>query len=98
MSYNQRARHLSSEDANILPAVLLPTVTAAVLFVVEYIWRASKDVNTRFVTLLDYTAQSSDGVIVISQDPTNPASIQLGTSVNERTGVEFAYSFTEVPS
>lgn len=93
MSYNQRARHLSSEDANILPAVLLPTVTAAVLFVVEYIWRASKDVNTRFVTLLDYTAQSSDGVIVISQDPTNPASIQLGTSVNERTGVEFAYSF-----
>jgi len=93
MSYNQRGRQLSPEDAHILPAVLLPAVTAAVLFVVEYIWRASKDVNTRFVTLLDYTAQSSDGVIVISQDPTNPASIQLGTSVNERIGVEFAYSF-----
>jgi len=91
--YNQRGRLISTTDANILPSILLPAVTACVLFVVEYLWRASRDVNLRFITLLDYTAQSSDGVIVISQDPTNPASIQLGNSVNERTGVEFAYSF-----
>jgi hypothetical protein len=30
---------------------------------------------------------------VISQDPNNADAIQLGPSVNERTGVEFAYSF-----
>jgi hypothetical protein len=63
------------------------------MFVVEYVWRSSKDVSLRFITLLDYTAQSSDGLIVISQDPNVTEAIQLGPSVNERTGIEFAYSF-----
>ena len=95
-SYQRRqmgGQQISPQDTGIISAILIPAVTACVMFVVEYLWRASKDVNTRFVTLLDYTAQSSDGVIVISQDPTNPASIQLAPSVNERTGIEFAYSF-----
>jgi hypothetical protein len=63
------------------------------MFVVEYVWRSSKNVSLRFITLLDYTAQSSDGLIVISQDPNVTEAIQLGPSVNERTGIEFAYSF-----
>jgi len=93
MSYNSRGNRISTQDLSIIPAILLPAVTACVLFVIEYVWRSSKDVSLRLVTLLDYTAQSSDGVIVISQDPNNADAIQLGPSVNERTGVEFAYSF-----
>lgn len=93
MSYNSRGNRISSQDLSIIPAILLPAVTACILFVVEYVWRSSKDVNLRLVTLLDYTAQSSDGLVVISQDPNNADAIQLGPSVNERTGVEFAYSF-----
>jgi len=93
MSYNSRGNLITVQDLSIIPAILLPALTACILFVVEYVWRASKDVNLRFITLLDYTAQSSDGVIVISQDPGNPEAIQIGQSVNERTGVEFAYSF-----
>lgn len=94
MSYPYgRRNQYPSNDLSIIPSILLPIVVASIMFVVEYIWRASKDVSLRFITLLDYTAQSSDGVIIISQDPTNPAAIQLGTSVNERTGIEFAYSF-----
>ena len=94
MSYpNARGYYTSTRDTNILPSIMLPAVVAAIMFIAEYIWRASVDVSLRFITLVDYTAQSSDGVVIISQDPSNPASIQLGTSVNERTGVEFAYSF-----
>jgi len=61
--------------------------------VIDYIYRASNDRTLRFITLLDYMANSSDGVVIIPQDPSNPNAIQIGVSVNERTGVEFAYAF-----
>lgn len=92
-NYYGRRIPISPTDLSIIPSILIPAVSACMLFLIEFLWRSSKDVSLRFVTLLDYTAQSSDGIIIISQDPTNPAAIQLGTSVNERTGVEFAYSF-----
>lgn len=93
MPYNSSGNRISTYDLSIIPAILLPALTACIMFVVEYVWRSSKDVSLRFITLLDYTAQSSDGLIVISQDPNVTEAIQLGPSVNERTGIEFAYSF-----
>lgn len=90
---NSRRGPMMIQDLSIIPAILLPAATACVMFLVEYLWRASKDVTLRFITLLDYTAQSSDGVVIISQDPTKSDAIQIAPSVNERTGVEFAYSF-----
>jgi hypothetical protein len=91
--YNGRTRLMPSQDLSIVPAILIPGVTFCIMFVVDYIWRSSKDLSLRFVTLLDYTAQSSDGLIVVSQDPSVPEAVQIAPSVNERTGIEFAYSF-----
>uniref|UniRef100_A0A6C0K7U2 LamG domain-containing protein n=1 Tax=viral metagenome TaxID=1070528 RepID=A0A6C0K7U2_9ZZZZ len=94
MSYlNERRSLMYSQEISIIPAILIPTVTFCLLFVIDYIWRSSKDLSLRFVTLLDYTAQSSDGLIVVSQDPSVPEAVQIATSVNENTGIEFAYSF-----
>ena len=78
---------------DIFPSIIAPVILAVVMFVGEYIYRASVNTTTRFVTLLDYTAQSADGVTVISQDPTTPNPIQIQRSVNERSGAEFGYSF-----
>ena len=76
-----------------IPSLVTSVLVFSVLMVVDYIFRASADRSLRFITLLDYTANSSDGVIIIPQNPSAPNAIQIGTSVNERTGVEFAYSF-----
>lgn len=78
---------------DIFPSIIAPVILAVVMFVGEYIYRASVNTTTRFVTLLDYTTQSADGVTVISQDPTTPNPIQIQRSVNERSGAEFGYSF-----
>jgi len=59
----------------------------------DYFYRVSSDRSLRFITVLDYTVNSSNGIITIPQDPTKLNAVQLGLSVNERTGVEFAYSF-----
>ena len=76
-----------------IPSIVTPILVFSLLMVVDYIYKASYDRSLRFVTLIDYTASSSDGVIIIPQNPSAPSAIQIGTSVNERTGVEFAYSF-----
>jgi hypothetical protein len=78
---------------DIFPSIVLPIIIAAVMFIGEYIYRASIDVSKRFITIMNYSAQSSDGVVVVSQDPTTRNPIQILTSVNERSGIEFAYSF-----
>ena len=55
----------------------------------------NKDITRKFKTLVPYTANSTDGTIVIHQDvnayPTT--AIPVGFSVNEPTGIEFSYSF-----
>lgn len=65
-----------------------------VLFTVEVIYRAAEDAGTRFITLMDYTASSEDVTLIIHQDPKKYKDAKtIGLSVNERTGIEFAYSF-----
>ena len=80
-------------QSELIPSVVIPLVVFCLLMVVDYIYRMSNDKTLRFITLLDYTANSADGIVIIPQDPNNANAIQIGTSVNERTGVEFAYSF-----
>ena len=82
-----------TQTSGIVSGIMLPVIVASIMFIAEYVYRASKDVSLRFITVIDYTAQSTDGVTIISQDPSTANPIQLGTSVNERTGVEFAFSF-----
>jgi len=81
------------QTSGLVSAIMLPLIVGSIMFIAEYVYRASKDVSLRFITVIDYTAQSTDGVTIISQDPSTANPIQLGTSVNERTGIEFAFSF-----
>jgi hypothetical protein len=74
-------------------SIIVPLIVFGILFIADYVFRISADRSLRFITLIDYNASSSDGVIIIPQDPSNPNAIQIGRSVNERTGVEFAYTF-----
>jgi hypothetical protein len=64
-----------------------------VLFVVEAVYLATQDAANRFRTLIDYTASSEDISLVIYQNPSRQNAIPIGLSVNERSGIEFAYSF-----
>jgi hypothetical protein len=48
----------------------------------------------RFTTLLDYTASSDDMTLTVHQNVNSyPDAKTIGLSMNERTGIEFAYSF-----
>jgi hypothetical protein len=62
-------------------------------FLAEGLLTISTDKSRRFKTLLDYTASSEESGITIRQDPKYSDAIPLGLSVNERTGIEFSYSF-----
>jgi len=80
-------------QSELITSVFVPLIVFSLLYIVDYIFRASNDKTLRFITLVDYTANASDGIVIIPQNPSNANAIQVGVSVNERTGVEFAYSF-----
>lgn len=64
------------------------------IYTVHFLYTVTMTKSGRFITVIDYTVNSESGnPIVITQDPAQANSISLGTSVNERTGIEFAYSF-----
>jgi hypothetical protein len=77
-----------------LGVVLLLTVFI-VLFAVEKVAKGSRFSTSRFAYLIDYTANGDEGPVTIYQNPIihpNEAKT-IGMSENERTGIEFAYSF-----
>jgi hypothetical protein len=60
----------------------------------EVLYRSIVQSKNRFQTLIDYTADSQNSTIIIHQDPSVHADAKtIGLSVNERTGIEFSYSF-----
>jgi hypothetical protein len=90
--YNYRTGMLPP-NSELTQSVIIPVIVFTVFFVFDYLYTIASDRSLRFITVVDYKARASDGVIIIPQDPSNANAIQLGHSVNERTGVEFAYSF-----
>jgi len=80
-------------NSELTQSVIIPVIVFTALFIFDYLYNLSSDRSLRFITVLDYTARASDGVVIIPQDPSNANAVQMGLSVNERTGVEFAYSF-----
>ena len=65
-----------------------------IAFVAEALYTATKESAERFQTLIDYTASAEDMTLVIHQDQSKyPDAKPIGLSMNERTGIEFAYSF-----
>jgi hypothetical protein len=60
----------------------------------EVIYKSIYDARSRYQTILDYTANSQDSSVTIHQDASKYADAKpIGLSINERTGIEFAYSF-----
>ncbi len=87
-------RESSSPSGQILYGLMIVAITFVVGFVVELLYKTTTENAKRFMTLIDYTAASEDATITIRQDSMKyPDAKPIGFSMNERTGIEFAYSF-----
>jgi hypothetical protein len=79
-----------------VPQIFLGIVLVSVVYIAmmtsEYIYRSMTQVAKTRTALLPYT-YPSDKQREIRQDPNDPVSIPVVLSDNERTGIEFSYSF-----
>jgi hypothetical protein len=83
-----------SPSGQIVYGLMIVAITFVVGFVVELLYKTTATNANRFMTLMDYTAGSEDMPITIRQDLSKyPDAKPIGLSMNERTGIEFAYSF-----
>jgi hypothetical protein len=89
-AYSTTGSNKSTEALSGLVGVLVVFVTG---FLSEAVINATTDKTLRMKTILDYTASSEENNVVIRQNPANKDSFPIGLSVNELTGLEFAYSF-----
>jgi len=81
-------------SGQVVNGVGLVAIIFVVLLTTEVLYKTVYDTQTRFQTLVDYTASSEDMALAIHQDARKyPDAKPIGLSVNERTGIEFASSF-----
>jgi hypothetical protein len=84
----------SSKGMEILKNIGIVAIAFAVIYLGDMIYGVANDKTMRFTTLLNMTAASDENTAPIRQDLTKYTdAIPIGVSVNERTGIEFAYSF-----
>jgi hypothetical protein len=84
----------SGASGEIVTALLTVSILFMVLFTVELLYKTTMDARNRFQTLMDYTAAAEDMSLTIHQDASKYTDAKtIGLSMNERTGIEFAYSF-----
>lgn len=84
----------SERNSQLYFSITVVTVVFVVGFLGEAIQSMMRGRAQQFIKVMDYTASSEDNTVVVRQDFTKyKEAIPLGLSVNERTGVEFAYSF-----
>ena len=89
-SYNSSGRPSAISQA--ISSLLILLVVASLIMFIQFIYYIANSKSLNFVTLLDKTVTNTN-MVVISQDPNKAESVPIGISVNERTGIEFAYSF-----
>jgi len=83
-----------SRGTEVLTSIVMIIVLFAGAFVVELLYKMATDKELRFKTLLDVTASSDENIPPVRQDLSKfKDAIPIGLSVNERTGIEFSYSF-----
>jgi hypothetical protein len=69
-------------------------ITAVLFFLVKMVFETTSVLKKRFTEILPYTLNAADGKKVILQDLSkDPDAIPILPSDNERTGIEFSYSF-----
>lgn len=84
----------SPSSGEIVTALLTVAILFMVMFTVELLYKTTMEARSRFQTLMDYTAAAEDMSLAIRQDVSKYTDAKpIGLSVNERTGIEFAYSF-----
>lgn len=98
MSYYQQyasyGREQSSSPGQVLSGLGVVALIFLVCLVGEVLYKSVYDAKQRYQTLIDYTASSEDASITIHQDESKYTDAkQIKFSVNERTGIEFSYSF-----
>jgi hypothetical protein len=98
MSSYQQYGSYGNEKASSPGQVLSGLGVVALIFIValvgEVLYKSIYDAKLRYQTLIDYTAASEDGSLTIHQDESKYSDAkQIKFSVNERTGIEFSYSF-----
>jgi len=95
--YGRNTRTLSAvlnPVSQIVSSGIVLVVTLVLIYATQYLYSASTKSSARFISVIDYTVNSESGnPTIIPQDPSKSNSVSLGMSVNERTGIEFAYSF-----
>ena len=85
---------IPSKGAQILTSIILLVIIFTATFVVDLLYNMATDKSLRFKTLMAYTAGSDENIPPIRQDLSKYSdAIPIGLSVNERTGIEFSYSF-----
>ena len=83
----------NSLGSQAISSILLLLITSAVILFIQYLYYIFTSKSLNFISLLDETVSADSGMKVIPQNPNIAESIPVGLSVNERTGIEFAYSF-----
>lgn len=81
----------------IVPQLVLVLVVLLIMHIVffsaESLYKAYKQYNKSSVDILPYTYSAEGKSYVFTQRPGQPNSLPISFSDNERTGIEFSYSF-----
>jgi hypothetical protein len=81
----------------VVPQLLLAVVTIFIIYIVmlsfEQIYSAYKRYDKAVTELMPLTYSAENKSYTISQDPTDKSALPITFSDNERTGLEFSYSF-----
>lgn len=90
----ERNSYSTGSSGEVINGIALIAIIFIILFTSEIIYKSVQDTKNRFQTILDYTAFSDDMSITIRQNAAvYPDAKPIGLSMNERTGIEFCYSF-----
>jgi hypothetical protein len=95
-TYSSSYKNASSDRSTgtqAISSLLTLLIVSSVIVFLQYVYYILTSKTLNFVTLLDKTVASDTSMITISQNPSQIDSVPIGISVNERTGIEFAYSF-----
>ena len=69
-------------------------LTGVIFFLVKMVYENTSVLQKRFTEIIPYTLNASDGRKIVYQDlSTHTDAIPILSSDNERTGIEFSYSF-----
>jgi hypothetical protein len=93
-AYPSATNTANSRGAQIFTSIILIIIVSVALFSGEIVYNMATDKRLNIVTLLNATVDAGDNIPPIHQDTTKFSdAIPILRSVNEKSGIEFAYSF-----